>query len=813
MIISQANRTPVVFTPGSTPQEELKRKKEEVINYVSSLPIGYVEQQLSEETLNNSDLIHYDPVLLKLGWTFKAGTTLRSVGEHIFSNLMRLGTIYFRKFEFGTDLRMIDAYGLRTKPQGQWDINDTFETVHYRRKKLYKIGGGSLDKNKLNDPHMVSFNKVIEIWISDYTLDGWSGNSQIVNDWERMSWLYVTPRFALEVMCRFFMPSDMFEYLSKTEAAMITALVTGVVVNSKDDPTYDRAKWNAIVYVNSIVKEKLYNIYTGTFISERVPNLPNPDIVGIYNFLSDTRIIELVPLMIRENKYMKDLYSYSHPEVRDFLRTCGINFSLYEYSDFDIKDTVFNSFGYVLHTKLGIPRSPLIPCADVERGIERLDVKDVLYWYSDDELFEYYMPFYEGYRRQGGFGPVKYSSRSFVLTDITNAYDVNSFIWKINYKRIQCSNDNNISLIAGIPRGQDLNNVEKSELLEDPVLSYGPSIEGARRRCFRMSELVASFTAALDDPETADFFDPDYIEPGRNTRLVIDPLTERPITKVFSTRSMVDLSEELLSGRVPPETRNLVAEFRQARDRIVALRYPDGLLVAGGKFHSGDELKQIVANNPKWRNDLLIFFGWMFMFSMWMRFWKGPGYQFNIESKSSTSDRCIPMHRDEHITIELNVYGGLMLDIERDNKPLSVFINSLPLISNEWDSGNSVVGTILIVNLINDVQKGKACMGFAGDSTLSTAYVYLTKVLNVPEDRIRDLLTYVVKLLRNRELRVINERLNALQNALLTDNREREIILNSIQAANDHKKLFSDESTPALPPVQFTNVGYNLHVL
>ena len=772
----------------------------EVNAFINSLSMGAIREQLTPEVIQSSDLYSYDPnKLMANANEIHHMMDLEKFRTYILSLFTNAPIVEYTRFVFTEDPEIQQAT---------------------RREGSFRLDGNYLERDKLNgNVKLNNFNDVIEKWINDPQF----GSTRSTARYGLFTTLYVTPKVILEIICRLLIPNDLYQILSKTEAAMILAISTGKIAAPNDDPTSDREKWKVLSHIGfDVMSNTRYYLYEKTLVRERFPDIRNPEYVRSAFFLNEN-MFPLAELMVVE-KFLQGGYgpptvpAGAPGEVR-FLRSCGINLKFYDKDSFKYDGSnVPDAYGYILHKKLGIQRPPLIPVAF--NGEEASNLLDTCRWYSDDDLAEYYLPYWtENYG--------DYRKRSDLIGSISISYSDELMGWVGSTNKQTCANSDAISLTAGIPRERDLEEATEADLQNDPILSYGSWMHGARKRCFRVSELVASFENALENEETANFNDPDYVEPGRGRPPVIDPITLTALTRNFSRESMIRLRRTLDPhqpwGYLPPippitnslEGQRLINTLIDLIDRIMDLRYPGQASISGNLVRDVlvPTTDKLIAKHPTWRNDLLIFFGWLFMFSMWMRFWKGPGHPFNISFDKTGATRCVPMQRDEHIIIEQSVYGGMLLDIENKDDELYKFIKTLPVYGYDWKSGNVGLGTTTIYQLLDDIQLGQMCMGFAGDITMATAYVYLTRLMKVPEDRLGDLLAYVVKLLRNREYLAIENRKQSLGEAIITTPAHRAWVNQGLDAIEVHEKLLHiGEPGISLPPFDFRKVGYNIHV-
>ena len=167
------------------------------------------------------------------------------------------------------------------------------------------------------------------------------------------------------------------------------------------------------------------------------------------------------------------------------------------------------------------------------------------------------------------------------------------------------------------------------------------------------------------------------------------------------------------------------------------------------------QYKTLINQHPEWRNDLLIYFSWLFMFSMWVGGWRGPGNPFPQPKDPSRPIRTKKLSHNPHMSIELNVYDTMMTTLQVMKPELYSFIDELPYFNYGWGTDVGGVPTplrnisdeITIENVIQETEYGDPNAHDVSDILSSTAIVYLTRVMGVPINRIDDLLTYVTGLL------------------------------------------------------------------
>ena len=126
----------------------------------------------------------------------------------------------------------------------------------------------------------------------------------------------------------------------------------------------------------------------------------------------------------------------------------------------------------------------------------------------------------------------------------------------------------------------------------------------------------------------------------------------------------------------------------------------------------------------------------MFTYSMWMRFWKGPGYPWPLikvnvrrESERNREQRSSPEERDEYIFIQDGV-RSLIIEMYENDSVLNKWITELPTIYYDFETNDASCASHTIKSILDQIALGEYCMGFGSDTILKTAYYYITALLD-----------------------------------------------------------------------------------
>jgi hypothetical protein len=282
--------------------------------------------------------------------------------------------------------------------------------------------------------------------------------------------------------------------------------------------------------------------------------------------------------------------------------------------------------------------------------------------------------------------------------------NINQPIWRWDHDH--CQNDNTYNIVENEYHGS-MNKNDPS----NPTLSYGLL---ANYRCYQLNELISTWTADNN------FIVPDYHPRNQG----IDPTTNRPYASKFPLQSMHQL-QQLLSeskGYNVELLSDLITKIlkKKSTHNVTALREEYNNLAQGQRYF------------------IKLFVAWIFLYGMWMRFWKGPGYDWAYDPRDTNV--CIPSSRDEHILLQNNVYLALRDKWERV-PILAKWIKQLPTVDYNFTSKDVEYLPDTMIHTIDQFLSGIECMGLGGDIFLQTGYYLITSVLD------EDLDTFLSKML------------------------------------------------------------------
>jgi len=404
------------------------------------------------------------------------------------------------------------------------------------------------------------------------------------------------------------------------------------------------------------------------------------------------------------------------------------------------------------HNNLFIrPQGPRVPRKLANKS--RDEIYNILLQYTNQELANFYEP------------RSKWNSRSQLLNLICD--DVLGIPkWSIHSK-LYCNNENSMNIITG-----ELHSEMSKYDDSDPTLSYGTH---KNYRCYQLSELIASFR---EYNGVFMFAVPDWVTTSDFAR-------EFPLESIKQLRYLLekdqfkDLILKIDEGLEYMKSAEM--KIRSLKNNLDKFTY---------------EQKQIVD----------LYLGWMFNYSMWMRFWKGPGYPWPLVKVNvvRTLDRNIaqrssPQERDENIFIQEGIRTQIIEMYEKD-KMLRNWIENLPTIYYDFDTKQASCASHNIKNLLEQIALGNECMGFGSDTILKTSYYYITELLNHKEGKLFDnFVTRMLPKLLDLEYNIVSNRLMSNQTGI-----RKTVLSQRLQSL--------ESSVPKLLPFITTDYQNNVHV-
>ena len=401
-------------------------------------------------------------------------------------------------------------------------------------------------------------------------------------------------------------------------------------------------------------------------------------------------------------------------------------------------------------------------------GLNRAGVMNILSYYTNIELIETYEP------------RDKWNSRADLIRIICDDVLAEPK-WSIN-SVLNCNNDDTLNVILAERHG-DINKYDH----DDPTLSYGVH---KNYRCFQASELEGCFT---DYDGVFLFRVPDWTPNSE------DPITRTPLIREFPLNSIKQL-KELLESAINIDNRTSLIELNN--------KIGFGLNLMKSATMQTRQFKQRLGEFTfEQRQTVELYLAWMFTYSMWMRFWKGPGSPWPLtkvnirrEAERAREQRSSPEERDEHIFIQEGVRSAIIERYENDLQ-LKEWIESLPTIYYDFESREASCANHVIKSILDQIAIGDYCMGFGSDTILKTAYYYITTLLDYDQgSRFDEFIERMLPQLQDLEYTSVTNQLDSVNTPGLR-----------LQILNDRLRILHQPipKQPSFNPSRYQN---NVHV-
>jgi len=383
------------------------------------------------------------------------------------------------------------------------------------------------------------------------------------------------------------------------------------------------------------------------------------------------------------------------------------------------------------------------------------DVYNNLSVYTSKELIEAYEPLMEwnGYY-------------DLIRIIILEKEETARWAWRHRW----CNNDDTMNVLEGELHG----NMNKYDI-NNPTVSYGTQ---RNYRCYQINELENSFRE-IDG--VFHFYIPDW-RPGDNDR-EFSIETIRELRTLIRSAPRIPLINAIL--------RKIAIGIRWYKNTEMTTR----------------RLKTIYDSMTAEQQHIVrLYLAWLFMYGMWMHFWRGPGHPWPTEQiellnvRRGHILRCNSEDRDEHIFIQQSIRTVFVETYEKD-PVLRGWIDSMPSINYSFKTGK-----IIILERLNDLldkfMMGKACMGIGSSIIIGTAYYFINSILAPVsfDDFIMEMMPRVLEI----ERQVVAYQLAHLQNLNNKDAQTRVRILLE-------RQLALVQPLPNQPPFNAKGMKPNIH--
>jgi hypothetical protein len=470
---------------------------------------------------------------------------------------------------------------------------------------------------------------------------------------------------------------------ASNRASLIFAILSGQVIpETKPGPRYEDVKaYNPrIVYNLAFIQHQIINHTQGTY-----------SVHGPYTYLAlqaASPIETIIANVDVECRSVRETYDRL-VERLGIGRVAGVE-TMAEDDRISHLQGELSLYHNVFTRGDNFGRPPPLP------GLNRDQLNTILSYYTNVELIETYEP------------RSPWTSRAQLMSRICDDVLGNAK-WSLHSVQ-HCNNDDTININTGDPHSES----DKHDP-QDPTLSYGVH---RNYKCYQASELEACFR---EYDGIFLFRVPDW-RPGAT-----DPNTQAPVASEFTLDCVKQLDVLLKRERIRYNVEGLIAKIQTGLDYLKS--------AAMQTRHLKQALSEFTFEQ---RQVVELYLSWMFAYSMWMRFWRGPGslwplVRVNVtrEADRNRGQRASPPERDEHIFIQEGVRTAIIEMYERD-PILKNWVESLPTIYYDFETREASCATHSIKSILDQIAIGDYCMGFGSDTILKTAYYYITAVLEYP---------------------------------------------------------------------------------
>lgn len=408
-------------------------------------------------------------------------------------------------------------------------------------------------------------------------------------------------------------------------------------------------------------------------------------------------------------------------------------------------------------------------------GMSPPDIMNVLSHYTNAELINAYEP------------RTKCKFRRDIIRQIYN--DVTG-IPQWSFTHMHCTNDNTMNILTA-----DLHRDINKDDLDDPTLSFGIH---KNYRCYQVTELEASFR---EYDGGFSFRVPDWVPDAHPDPILDSRLISRKEFSLDSIKQLHNLLQQTITDGCTNS--NILSLFNKIKIGLDSLNsaHMQTLYLKRQYDSFTNNQKEIVHK----------YIAWLFMYSMWMRFWKGPGFPWPITKVNVrrqldriTHHRSSPEDRDEHIFIQESVRTSLIESFEND-PVLAEWINTLPAIYYDFITKDAKCASYPIKQTLDQIAIGDFCMGFGSDTILKTSYFYIINLFNISEGSSFDnfIHSFFPSLL-DLEYHVVTSHLASLHSHTITNTSKHRVLTDRLTSLQ--------QPIPLQPPFDPSKYQNNTHV-
>jgi Leucine-rich repeat (LRR) protein len=275
-----------------------------------------------------------------------------------------------------------------------------------------------------------------------------------------------------------------------------------------------------------------------------------------------------------------------------------------------------------------------------------------------------------------------------------------------------CKNEDNTNLISGDVRGEDP---------DDPVVSYGTVLH---YRCYNLTELTYSFR--------------ENTETGAFTWTVPDePRRQFPRESIKQLKEL--LKEKNKANVVWQPYNDIISKLLEKIKQGEKFFKDANAVVATWK-------KTYLAYNEEDRVNFEKFILWLFILSMDLRFWKGPGHDWPYKYLEDETQRqeaggyCTSAERE----YQTNVAAEILSQLNK-HPHIYDFAKTLPLMDYSLNEKKFSVGQRKILDLFDLALRRNFCLTHLSDLYLNTAMFWIDQIFGWDEEEFNKMLRWYVK--------------------------------------------------------------------
>lgn len=414
--------------------------------------------------------------------------------------------------------------------------------------------------------------------------------------------------------------------------------------------------------------------------------------------------------------FIKELWYMVHMDIMN------ISSQFFDGRQIDIHKVIFDHEEGKYTENLGP-----IPTFEELQWYDSIQIEYILEYYTTVEIIETFDP----------IGTWKYKRD--LLKLVSNQLKTPMF--RMHMKKHSCTNFDLMNLTTLKPH------LEDRPTKKDPIIYYGYP---GNYKCYQLSELEDTFRIYSDDG-MFHFGVPDYI-----------PNVSQ---KFFPIDSIKQLKEILPSYEPFSNLSDIIEKGLEYGD-IVKKTITDIFNIYDSMDYSRKYTVQL-------------YLIWLFLFGMWLRNWKGPGYDwpFGGRDHQDLDNKCDDETRSENFLIQIYV-RNVILKLADNFGTLDFINDNIKILSYDFATGDVNIAhhgqSVLerIEELIDLMYNGHFCLTHASDIVIQTSYCYIFKFFELKnDDEFNITLKSMIPIIYETERRVVVQLLKTADDKEFLNNR------------------------------------------